>query len=660
MPAPARTPDEEARQNKERRRRVEILNGIAEHELSRLYKGELSWGECLAQARRHGRYGFTNTLLIAAQHPSATDVRSYDEWKRQGRQVVRGETAIRIVSRSATSRSVFDVKQTDGRAVASQAPLNPGDAFHQLHRLASDLKLYVDRGQSWSYAGRPERRIPIPLDLGDVDAATLLAHQLAHVLQRGDRRDAGVPCHGVRRVRTDSIAYLVLAHLGMDVSHISFSPVRSWAGEDVRANPQVAIKMVGEGALRVASQIRRRLEALPPALAPRVENSAELVQPKSEHQDYARDVLLAVHSDAHAFYRDRLAASWAPGYLVERGFGDSAQQRWQIGYAPAKRNALVEHLRRLGYANEVLVAAGLAKYGPDGKPYDTFRDRVLLPLREAEGAIVGFIGRRRDGLPGPKYLNSPETAVFRKGELLFGLHEGRARLNQGARALIAEGPLDVIALDAAAIDDHVALAPCGTAITAAQLDAIARHADLDTTGVLLALDGDRPGAKAMLRAWNTLKQVEGPVEAVCLPDGRDPADVFRHHGCAGVREALHSVRPLADLVVDASIERSGGTLEFAENKLAAARAAANLIAQMRAPEVARQVARVATRTGLDSAEMTAILTAAISPEGTGKGVAAAAEDFPLAPLSEPTPSPGVATAGKSGRPGHSSQRSRHP
>ncbi|MFD0857255.1 toprim domain-containing protein [Actinomadura adrarensis] len=626
MTTPPPTPGVRNRDAEELQRRVEILHGIAASELARLSRGQLTWEQWLTHAHHHGRYGFTNTLLIAAQRPTATDVRSYEDWKRQGRQVLRGQSAIRVLSRSGKPRPVFDVEQTDGQPLGEPASVSPGQAYDRLRRLASDLELYVDRGQRWSYSGRPERRIMIAPQLADAEAATLLAHQLAHVLQRGERIDLDEPCQGVRRVRADSIAYLVLAAIGMDVDHLSFASVQSWAGKDARANPHAAIRTVGEKVLRVASRIRQRLPETsmnPPPQGPAVPHPKQA----PEHEN-----LLAAQTEAHAFFRAHHSDSWAPGYLAERGFEDGIQERWQIGYAPAGRRTLIDHLTSRGFSDETLVAAGLAKRGRDGTLFDIFRDRVMLPLRAPDGAVVGFIGRRRDDAPGPKYLNTPETSIFRKGEVLFGLHEGRDRLQQGARPLVVEGPFDAIAIDSATIDDHVPLAPCGTAITTNHLDQIAKCSDIASSGLLLALDGDNAGSKAMQRAWGALKQIAGPVEAVCLPEGRDPADIFRNHGCDGVREALHSIVRLADLVVDAAIDRVGGTLEFAENRLAAARTAANLIAQMRAPEVARQILRVAERTGLGISDMNAILAVAISPGVTPTGVSAATEDFPLAPL----------------------------
>ncbi|MDL4770711.1 toprim domain-containing protein [Actinomadura xylanilytica] len=639
-------PDEEARQAEERQRRAEILHGISEHELGRLHAGDLPWEQWLASAHRHGHLGFANTLLIGAQRPSATDVRSYEEWKAQGRQVARGETGMRILSRGGMPRPVFDIAQTSRSSQGPAASLTPAQVMKQLHRLAAGLELYVDRDQSWTYTGRPERRIVIPAELDDEQATTLLAHQLAHILRRGDRPDpAGeepTACHGVRRVRADSIAYLVLAHLGMDTSHLSFPPVQGWAGTDPRANPQAALKTVCEDVLSVAGRTRRHLDTLPSASEPSraggEPNVVQLSPGSSDSTSPSVDALLAVHLDAHAFYEEHLPGSWAPSYLAERGFTVDIQALWQLGYAPQDRHSLIDHLRGLGHSDETVIAAGLARRGRDGEPYDVFRDRILFPLRNPDGAVVGFIGRRPDEGPGPKYLNSPETSVFRKSELLFGLYEGRGRLARGSRPIIVEGPLDAIAVDLAAPGNPVAVALCGTAITTAHLDSLARHTDLNTAGVVLALDGDHAGETATLRAWTTLAQVTGPVEVLCLSSDVDLADILHDQGCAGVCEALHLMVPLADLVVDASIERSGGTLEFAEHRLAAVRAATSLIARMRAPQIARQVARVATRTGLDTTTVTAALASAISPD-MASDPTTAAEDFPLPPLAGPTLDP---------------------
>lgn len=235
------------------------------------------------------------------------------------------------------------------------------------------------------------------------------------------------------------------------------------------------------------------------------------------------------------------------------------------------------------------------------KLYDVFRDRAMFAIRTADGRIAGFIGRLPDGGTGPKYLNSPDSAFFHKGDLLYGLHEARERFAGGARPVLVEGPLDAIAVGlAAAPREHAAVAACGLSLTAAQLAALGRAADLDRTGLVLALDGDPAGRTAALRAWETLAPVGGPVEAVPFPTGRDPADLLREEGPGAVRRALSGTAGLMDLVVDGAVERSGGTLGTPEQRLAAIRAAAAVIAAGRPAEAAAQVVRVAARLGVDA------------------------------------------------------------
>ncbi|MEU6040994.1 toprim domain-containing protein [Actinomadura sp. NPDC047616] len=530
-----------------------VLRGIADAETARLRDGTLPWTWWLDRAVRHGRYGFANTLLIAAQWRAAADVRSYDEWRAAGRQVRKGETGIRIVSADGRVRAVFDIAQTDG---LPPSPPAPGDGGERLAELAARHGL------------RPR----LHPSLGGLDAATVLAHELAHAVRGDDHAD----CHGLRRVEADSVAYIVLSRLGLPPTRLRFPPAAPWAGATL-----------GDRILRHA----RRLLA-----------------------DHDIAPLLA---EAHAFFLSRLPGSWVPDYLAGRGFPPDVRRRRQIGYAPPGPRALTCRLRSLGHDDAAILASGLARPGRDGGPYDTFRDRAVFPLRAADGTIAGFIGRARDGAPGPKYLNGPDTALFHKGELLYGLHEARARLARGARPVIVEGPLDAIAVDMSTGDDHAALALCAGSLTSAQLDALRRAADLDGAGLLLALDGDRAGRSAAQRVWRLLAGVRGPVDVAVLPAGRDPADVLREHGPGAVAEVLRGAVPLPDVVVDAAMERAGGRLATCEHRLAAIRAAARVIAAGRPDDAARQVVRVAHRTGVAPATVTEALCAAVGPGTPG-------------------------------------------
>ncbi|TDB95682.1 toprim domain-containing protein [Actinomadura sp. 7K534] len=615
---------EQLAQTEEQRRQLTTLKGIADHAVACLADGRLEWEVWLKHAGRHGRYGFTNTLLIPAQRPSATDARSYDAWQKQERQVRSGETGIRIISTRGKPRTVFDIEQTDGRSI-EKPELSRAEGLRWLSRLAADLDFYVDRGQGWSYLGPPERRIKVHPELDDTAAAALLVHQLAHALQPGGHPDTdGLDCRGVRRVTADSVAYLVLAELGLDVSQLFFPPPQRWAGDDVRTDSAAAIRVVGDQIVRTGNRLKRRLRdlskpgrstaTLVTARPGRLQETAPVAETTRQALDSSTSQLHAALADAHRFFRRNLPGSWGAGYLARRGFAPAMQEQWQIGLAPRSRHSLLEHLRELGHSDQTLIDAGLAKQPKRGGPFDLFRDRVLFPLRDKDGEVIGFIGRCRDDAPGPKYLNTPETVLFHKGDVLFGLHEGRQQLAGNARPLLVEGPLDAIAVNAVMPDVYAAIAPCGTAITAAQIEEIGRSVDLDASGLVIALDGDPAGRTGAIRAWRTLRRVGGAVEAAVLPKGRDPAELLSPTEHSSVREALLSATPLADLVVDEKIQRFGGALEFVESRLAAAQAAAVLIAELPPDQIVRQVTRVAARTGMDPSEVTSLVASAISPD----------------------------------------------
>lgn len=322
---------------------------------------------------------------------------------------------------------------------------------------------------------------------------------------------------------------------------------------------------------------------------------------------------------AERYFLARWHSSWVPGYLRKRGFDEHVQRKWRIGYAPNTWTGLTTYLRRLGFSPQAIEASGLAYRSRRGGLIDAFRDRAMFPITRADAATIGFIGRSRDGAP--KYLNSPGTPIYQKGSALFGLH----RVRHGIRPVIVEGPLDAIAIDVATRGEFAGVALCGTALTARQVAALA-----ETGGrrPLLALDGDRAGHSAALRAYPLVD-----ADAVRLPDGCDPCDLLST-GALGAM--LRQAQPLADLVVDAAIERWEGTLQFAEGTVGAMRAAAGVIARLRPDDVARQVDRVAVRLGLPHAEVTAAITDRIAAPDLA---VLAGQDFPAAPIPSSTAAP---------------------
>jgi DNA primase len=317
---------------------------------------------------------------------------------------------------------------------------------------------------------------------------------------------------------------------------------------------------------------------------------------------------------AARFFAAGLAASWVPGYLAGRGFGDRALRPWTVGYAPAGWHVLADCLRDLGYPDAAIVAAGLARRTRRGALVDFFRDRAMFGIRWPDGTLAGFTGRARPGAgqPGPVYLNSKTTGLYRKGSLLFGLYEGRRALAAGARPVLVEGPLDAIAVSAAG--RYAGVSPCGTALTAAQVTLLARVSDLRRAGVVTAFDADPAGRRAAVRAYHLLRGVTDDAVTLCLPAGQDPAGFRREHGGRALARRLDASVPLADLVVDEAVAPFERWLEFLDGKFAALHATAPLIAGLPSGQVARQVARLAGRLGLDYAEVTDAVTGALRPE----------------------------------------------
>lgn len=322
---------------------------------------------------------------------------------------------------------------------------------------------------------------------------------------------------------------------------------------------------------------------------------------------------MAIHDVAAGFYRDQVGSSWVPSYLARRGFGQEVLRRWQVGYAPASRDALVRRLRSAGYPDSLIETAGLARRTRTGRLADTFRDRVMLLIRDSSGRIVGFIGRAPDGAgPAvPKYLNSPTTPLYRKGDVLFGLWEARVALAAGAVPVITEGPLDALAIAVAAAGRYAPVAICGTVLTERQVSVLASACDLRATGVLVAFDPDDGGLRAAVRAYRTL----GPVRtaAVAFPSGMDPARILADHGPDNLASVLgQRHRPLADVVIDAEVASWSQRLHFAEGQVGALRAGAAVIAAMPARDVPRQVGRLAELIGVDHATVTEAVTDALT------------------------------------------------
>jgi DNA primase len=466
------------------------------------------------------------------------------------------------------------------------------------------------------------RRIHIRPNATPVQAVTALAHQLGHVLLHAQiarlEPSGTVPCTGIRKVEADSVAYLAAAHAGIDTTGITFPHVSSWAGTDARARPTTTIQAVTSRIADAAAVITACLEAvgisapqLPaPARAASPGTPDQLTGPQPPESEHAR-----IHETAALFFCSQMPASWVRGYLARRGLSPAVQEQWHAGYAPAAWDALTSHLRAAGYADTLIEAAGLARRSRQGTLIDTFRDRAVLPIRSTHGTIIAFIGRATDhAAPGtPKYLNSPATSVYRKGEILFGLSEAREALASGARPVIVEGPLDAIAVTTSGNGNYVGVAPCGTALTAHQAAALADAVDLRAMGVTVAFDPDQAGRRAAIRAYHLLVPHTDKLTALTLRAGQDPAQTLANSGPTALAEMLASgVKPLPDLVINTEVARWGHWLRYPEGQIHALRATASLIAAMPSAHIARQVARLAAILRLDHALVTEAVTDALT------------------------------------------------
>ena len=585
------------------------------------------WGACLGLATRLPGEDFANILLIHAQRPGATLVRDYQQWTAAGRQVRKGEHGIAIFAVPPRPRaqrqdqdqdqdqdepgpawreadrvtSVWDLSQTTGPPASDDAarpsrdpPAGVWDALCWLARregYAVELEHGPPADGTVFWAAR---RIRIPPGLSGEQAVWALAHQLGHVLLH---HDPGYPagtttsgCAGVRKAEADSVAWITCARHGITPAGGLPYPA-SWAGTDPRAQPAAAILAAGHrittADTRITRHTSRILDGDPaPLLAP-------VTQPAASHAPEPDGTLRRILADAHAFYTGQLAGSWAPGYLHARGITAAAIQDWHIGYAPAGWTALTEHLRSLGHHDDAIQAAGLATRSSRGTLIDRFRDRIMLPVHDAAGMLAGFTGRARPGAgpDTPKYLNSPQTATYKKSHLnpLFGLCQARPDLARGAIPVIVEGAFDAIAVSIADPGRHAGLAPCGTALTSQQAAQLSQAADLPRTGILVAFDSDTAGRKAAIRAHGILRPLTGRLQSAAL-DGKDPAEILQRAGPAALRVILRKHRqPLSALLIDASIERWGRRLDDTSGPLLAMRSAASLIASLLPDDTASQI-----------------------------------------------------------------------
>jgi DNA primase len=294
-----------------------------------------------------------------------------------------------------------------------------------------------------------------------------------------------------------------------------------------------------------------------PEAVERLAAQAGLAMPRltqeAEAEESRRRTLHDVIELAAKFFEATLAAragATARGYLADRGLDAATQLKFRLGYAPAERFALKEHLGKLGVSVDDMIEAGLLVTGDDiPVPYDRFRNRVMFPIGDLAGRVVAFGGRALDKDAPAKYLNSPETPLFHKGATLYNGAEARKAVQQGAQngvpVIAVEGYVDVIAMVTAGYPATVA--PLGTALTEDQLALLWRMADEP----ILCFDGDAAGRRAAYRAIDLALPQLKPGKSLtfaALPQGHDPDDLVRSGGPGAVADVLAGARPLADVL----------------------------------------------------------------------------------------------------------------
>ncbi len=311
-----------------------------------------------------------------------------------------------------------------------------------------------------------------------------------------------------------------------------------------------------------------------------------------------RSRLLEANNQASIFYQEQLqlpTASHARELLIKRGFDKTASQSFEIGYAPDQWDALSKFLLGKGFSAEELLLAGLTKEGTKGA-IDRFRNRLIWPIRDISGDLVGFGARKLasdEEDTGPKYLNTPETSIYKKSQVLYGLDKAKKEIAKKRQVVIVEGYTDVMAAHLAGIP--TAVATCGTAFGDEHIRILRRllmDDDAFRGEVIFTFDGDAAGQKAALRAFGDDQKFVTQTFVAVEPSGLDPSDLRQEMGDTALRDLIARRVPLFEFAIKSSIKQFD--LGNADGRVQALNAAAPLIGRIRdtslRPEYARSLA----------------------------------------------------------------------
>lgn len=323
--------------------------------------------------------------------------------------------------------------------------------------------------------------------------------------------------------------------------------------------------------------------------------------------------ILEANNAAAKFYESQLMgdeATTGRDFLKSRGFDKSAAERFGVGYAPKGWSNLTDHLKTLGFLIDELVVAGLATKSDRGA-YDKFRGRLIWPIRDSTGQVIGFGARKLyEDDQGPKYLNSSDTLVYHKSSVLYGIDLAKKDISKQQRVVVVEGYTDVMACHLAGVT--TAVATCGTAFGDEHIRIINRLLSADKESpaqVIFTFDPDAAGQKAAMRAYADSHKFSAQTFVAVGPDGLDPCDLRSEKGDAAVVEMIDAKKPLFEFAIKQKISKFD--LSTIEGRVGAARAAAPVVAQILDPSMRPAYTReLAGWVNLEGNEVAALVDAA--------------------------------------------------
>lgn len=336
-----------------------------------------------------------------------------------------------------------------------------------------------------------------------------------------------------------------------------------------------------------------------------------------------RQRLLDAHKVAEEFFREQLATPGAAAgqeFLTGRGFDQDAAAQFGVGYAPQGWDALLKHLHGRGFQDEELKLTGMFSEGNRGI-YDRFRGRLIWPIRDLSGATIGFGARKLyDDDQGPKYLNTPETQLYKKSQVLYGVDLAKREITKERQIVVVEGYTDVMACHLSGIG--TAVATCGTAFGTDHIKIARRLLRDDGSGgeVVFTFDGDAAGQKAALRAFEEDQRFIAQTYVAVEPTGADPCDLRMTRGPEAVRELIESKRPLFEFAIKAGLKNFN--LNTVEGRVQALRVSAPIIADIRDAAIRPAYAReLAGWLGMDNEDVNRAVGAAVRRNRMPKGEA---------------------------------------